>query len=52
VVVVTHYVKLLDELQPDQVHVLIDGRIVHTGDASVAETIEREGYEPFRLVNS
>ena len=52
VVLVTHYVKLLDELAPDQVHVLIDGRIVHTGDVSVAAQIEREGYEPFRLVRS
>lgn len=49
-VVVTHYVKLLDELQPDVVHVLIDGRIVHTGGAEVATEIEAHGYEPFRLV--
>lgn len=52
VVLVTHYVKLLDELAPDHVHVLIDGRIVHSGDVSVAAQIEREGYEPFRLVRS
>ncbi|MEI8147598.1 MAG: Fe-S cluster assembly ATPase SufC [Actinomycetes bacterium] len=52
VILVTHYVKLLDELKPDYVHVLIDGLIVHSGDASVADTIEREGYEPFRLVKS
>lgn len=52
VVLVTHYVKLLDELEPDHVHVLIDGEIVHSGDATVADTIEREGYEPFRLVLS
>lgn len=50
-VVVTHYVKLLDELQPDVVHVLIDGRIVHTGGTEVAAEIEAHGYEPFRLVH-
>lgn len=49
-VVVTHYVKLLDELQPDVVHVLIDGHIVHTGGAEVATEIEAHGYEPFRMV--
>lgn len=49
-VVVTHYVKLLDELQPDVVHVLIDGRIVHSGGPDVAADIESKGYEPFRLV--
>lgn len=49
-VVVTHYVKLLDELQPDVVHVLIDGRIVHSGGPDVAADIEWKGYEPFRLV--
>jgi Fe-S cluster assembly ATP-binding protein len=48
VVVVTHYVKLLEELRPDHVHVLIDGRIVHSGDASVATEIELHGYEPWR----
>lgn len=50
-VVVTHYVKLLDELVPDVVHVLVDGRIVHTGGPDVATQIEREGYEPFRMVH-
>ncbi len=49
VVIVTHYVKLLEELAPDHVHVLVDGRIVHSGGAEVAETIEREGYEHFRV---
>ena len=36
-VVVTHYVKLLDEIRPDFVHVLVDGRIVHSGDAELAQ---------------
>jgi Fe-S cluster assembly ATP-binding protein len=48
VVVVTHYVKLLEEIKPDQVHVLIDGRIERSGDASLAEAIEAEGYDHLR----
>jgi len=48
-VVVTHYVKLLEELRPDHVHILIDGRIVHSGDATLAEEIDAHGYEPWRV---
>jgi Fe-S cluster assembly ATP-binding protein len=47
-VVVTHYVKLLEEIRPDHVHVLIDGVIVRSGDASLAQDIEEKGYEVFR----
>jgi Fe-S cluster assembly ATP-binding protein len=49
VVVVTHYVKLLEELAPDQVHVLVDGRIVESGGPELANTIERDGYESWRV---
>ena len=49
-VLVTHYVKLLDELRPDFVHVLVDGQIVHTGGPEVASAIESHGYESFRAV--
>jgi Fe-S cluster assembly ATP-binding protein len=50
---VTHYVKLLDEIIPDVVHVLLDGRIIHTGDATVARDIEAGGYDALRArVNS
>jgi Fe-S cluster assembly ATP-binding protein len=52
VVVVTHYVKLLEEIQPDQVHVLVDGQIVASGDASLAQRIEHEGYDAFRPVSA
>ncbi len=47
VLAITHYQRLLDELQPDQVHVIIDGRIVESGDAELAKQLEREGYERF-----
>ncbi len=48
VLVVTHYVKLLEEIAPDQVHVLIDGRVVTSGGSEVAERIERDGYDALR----
>ena len=48
VLVVTHYVKLLEEIQPDQVHVLIDGRIARSGDATLAQAIEERGYDELR----
>ncbi len=51
VVLVTHYVKLLDEIAPDRVHVLVDGRIVESGDADVARTIDRRGYDAWRTVS-
>jgi Fe-S cluster assembly ATP-binding protein len=50
VIVVTHYVKLLEEIEPDQVHILVDGQIVHSGDAQLAQTIELEGYDAWRPV--
>ncbi len=51
VVVVTHYVKLLEEIEPDQVHILVDGAIVHSGDADLAQIIEHEGYDAWRPVS-
>jgi Fe-S cluster assembly ATP-binding protein len=46
-VVITHYQRLLDELRPDHLHVLIDGRIVASGGMELAERVERDGYEAF-----
>jgi len=48
VVLITHYQRLLDELDPDHVHVMIDGRIVDSGGMEIAETLERDGYEAWR----
>jgi Fe-S cluster assembly ATP-binding protein len=45
VVIVTHYAKLLEELVPDHVHVLIDGRIVSSGGAELATEIDARGYD-------
>jgi len=44
-VVVTHYQRLLSYLTPDYVHILMGGRIVKSGDASLAHEVERTGYE-------
>jgi Fe-S cluster assembly ATP-binding protein len=45
VVLVTHYQRLLDYIVPDRVHVLSGGRIVKSGDRSLALELERRGYE-------
>ncbi len=45
VVMVTHYQRLLDYIEPDFVHVLSDGRILRTGDKSLALELEERGYE-------
>jgi Fe-S cluster assembly ATP-binding protein len=47
VVAITHYQRLLDHLEPDVVHVLVDGRIVASGGMEVAEQLERDGYEAY-----
>ena len=43
-VVITHYQRLLDYIVPDVVHVLSGGRIIRTGDASLAKELEERGY--------
>jgi len=47
VLVITHYVRLLEELKPDVVHILVDGRIVSTGGPELADQLERDGYAAF-----
>jgi Fe-S cluster assembly ATP-binding protein len=48
VLAITHYQRLLSYLQPDRVHILIDGRIVDSGGPELAERLEREGYDSWR----
>ena len=43
-IVITHYQRLLDYIVPDFVHVLADGRIVESGDKSLALELEEHGY--------
>ena len=44
-VVITHYQRLLDYIVPDVVHVLYKGRIIHSGDKSLALRLEKDGYD-------
>ena len=44
-VVITHYQRLLDYIVPDYVHVLYKGRIIYTGDKTLALKLEKEGYD-------
>ena len=44
-IVVTHYQRILNYITPDFVHILVDGRIVRSGDAGLAEEVEDKGYE-------
>jgi Fe-S cluster assembly ATP-binding protein len=43
-IVITHYQRLLDYIKPDHVHILANGKVVKSGDASLALDIEKEGY--------
>ena len=45
VLVITHYSRLLEELKPDYVHVFVEGKIVASGDSSLADELESDGYE-------
>ncbi len=42
--IITHYQRILSHVRPDRVHVMRDGRIVRSGDASLAEELEKAGY--------
>lgn len=44
VILVTHYQRLLEYIKPDKVHVLSEGRIVRSGDESLAKELEKTGY--------
>ena len=46
--VITHYQRLLDYIVPDSVHVMVDGRIVRSGDKDLAVQLEEKGYEWIR----
>ena len=44
VLIITHYQRLLDYIKPDVVHLMIDGKIVKSGDMSLVEKVEKDGY--------
>lgn len=47
VLIITHYNKLLSYIEPDYVHILVDGKIVASGDRSLANSIDEEGFEAY-----
>lgn len=47
VLIITHSTKILESLNVDRVHVLVDGKIVKSGDASLAHIIEKNGYSEY-----
>jgi Fe-S cluster assembly ATP-binding protein len=47
VIAITHYTRLLEELRPDFIHVLVKGRIVESGGPELADVLERDGYAAF-----
>ena len=51
VLAITHFRRLLVELAADVIHVVSDGRVVATGGPELAEVLERDGYEPFRVAH-
>ena len=50
-IVITHYQRLLDYLQPDTVHILAEGKIIKTGDKSLALKLEEKGYHGITEAN-
>lgn len=47
VLIITHYQRILNYINPDYVHVFVNGRIVESGDSGLARRLEENGYEPY-----
>lgn len=47
VLVITHYKRILDYIQPQHIHILMDGYIVESGGPEMADVLEKSGYKPF-----
>jgi Fe-S cluster assembly ATP-binding protein len=48
--IITHYQRLLRYVQPDHVHIFMDGQILESGGPELADRLEQEGYDSFRTV--
>ena len=48
ILLITHYQRLLDYIKPDYVHIMSDGKIIQSGDASLVKIIEEEGYDKIK----
>lgn len=49
ILLITHYQRLLDYIKPDFVHIMVDGHIVKSGDASLVTEIEQHGYDHYKI---
>ena len=47
VLMITHYQRILHHVKPDHVHILVNGKIVKSGDYSLAENVEKQGYDKY-----
>ena len=52
IVLITHYQRLLNEIKPDFVHIMNDGKITKTGGKELAIVLENTGYEGIEKLNS
>jgi Fe-S cluster assembly ATP-binding protein len=50
ILLITHYRRILEHLEPDRVHILLDGRIVESGGPELARTVDDRGFDAFREV--
>lgn len=50
ILLITHYQRLLDYIKPDFVHIMMDGKIVKTGDFSLVKEIEKNGYDSISIM--
>ncbi|MEO0202800.1 MAG: ABC transporter ATP-binding protein, partial [candidate division WOR-3 bacterium] len=49
ILIITHYQRILNYIKPDYVYVLVDGKVVDSGDYHLAEELEREGYKKYGI---
>ncbi|HHV09906.1 MAG TPA: Fe-S cluster assembly ATPase SufC [Clostridiales bacterium] len=49
-IIITHSTKILEALEVDYVHILVDGRLIRTGDANLIDEVNRKGYKELALV--
>ena len=47
VLLITHYTRILRYIQPDKVHVFVDGKVAESGGPELADKLEAEGYESY-----
>ncbi|MCP3660047.1 MAG: Fe-S cluster assembly ATPase SufC [Bacteroidetes bacterium] len=51
-ILITHYARILKYINPDKVHILVDGKIIKSGDTTLAQQIEKEGYLSNASINN